>query len=104
MLLVTFLFFQDLSSPLFSMDWGMGYEGGGEGVGGINSNGQLTIDTYFFLYIKRFRLTFIIGTSGILDFNAFNFNYPYSGFGIKKILRKKRWIIVITVVYKQNAI
>lgn len=51
MLLVTFLFFQDLSSPLFSMDWGMGYEGGGEGVGGINSNGQLTIDTYFFLYI-----------------------------------------------------
>lgn len=34
------------------MDWGMGYEGGG-GVGGINSNGQLTIDTYFFFFIKK---------------------------------------------------
>lgn len=88
MLLVTFLFFQDLSSPslVWTGVWGMKVGGG---VGGINSNGQLTIDTYFFLYIKRFRLTFIIGTSGILDFNAFNFNYPYSGFGIKKNLAKK---------------
>lgn len=52
MLLVTFLFFQDISPPslIWTGVWGM--KVGGGGLGGINSNGQLTIDTYFFFYKK----------------------------------------------------
>lgn len=49
MLLVTFLFFQDISPPslIWTGVWGM--KVGGGGLGGINSNGQLTI----FFFIKK---------------------------------------------------
>lgn len=54
--------------------------GVGWGLGGIQLTGQLMFDTYFFLEKKTYTLTFIIKASGIFDFNAFKFKYPYRCF------------------------